>query len=109
MTIIKLLGHLDFISCSPTLASVELLLFEQPDSDLDSLLHKKLTKEIHYVCARRSPFQKLRQNIDNLVVLLKRWLFEDCAEFFIPLPEFVKCKPSFQSFYVVVLLSSLKS
>ena len=38
--IINLSGHLDSISCSPTLASVKLLLFKQPDSDLDMLLHK---------------------------------------------------------------------
>ena len=46
---------LTYLGTYLTLASVKLLLFEQPDSDLDSLLHK--TDE------RDSPFQELRQNL----------------------------------------------
>ena len=38
--IINLSGLLDFISWSPTLASVKLILFEQTDLDLDTLLLK---------------------------------------------------------------------
>ena len=39
-SIINLSGHPDFISWRPNCAYVKLLLLEQPDSDLDSLLHK---------------------------------------------------------------------
>ena len=104
--IINLSGHLDFISWCPTSASVKLL-FEQPNSDLDLLLHK--TYEIvSLLLSKTFSLSKIRAESDNSVVFLKNYYHKECTKLLttISLPEFVKCKPSFQSFSVVMLLLS---
>ena len=62
-----------------------------------------MTKEIHYFCPRRS-LSKTKIESGNSVVVEKWLLFKDCTKLFmiIPLPEFAKCKQSFQSFLVCV-------
>ena len=105
--IINFSGYLDFISWCPTLALVKLL-FEQPDSDLDLLLHK--TYEIDSLLLSKTfSLSKIKTESDNLVVFLKNCYHKECTKLLttISLPEFVKCKPSFQSFSVVMLLLSI--
>ena len=104
--IINLSGYLDFISWCPTLALVKLL-FEQPDSDLDSLLHKTY-ETVSLLLSKTFSLSKIKTESDNLVVFLKNCYYKECTKLFttISLPEFVKCKPSFQSFSVVMLLLS---
>ena len=62
-----------------------------------------MTKEIHYFCPRSS-LSKTKIESGNSVVAEKWLLFKDCTKLFmiIPLPEFAKCKQSFQSFLVCV-------
>ena len=68
--IINLSGHFDFISWCPTLASVKLL-FEQPDSDLDLLLHK--TYEIDLlILSKTFSLSKIKTESDNSVVFFKK-------------------------------------
>ena len=81
-----------FISWSPTLVSVKLLLFEQPDSDLDSQFLKTGERDL-LLLSEIFSLSETKTESDDLVVLLKKWLlFKDCTKFFmiIPLPEFVK-------------------
>ena len=68
--IINLSGHLDFISWSPTLALVKLLLFKQPDSDLDTLLHKTNERD-SLLLPKTFSLSKTKTESDDSVVLLK--------------------------------------
>ena len=69
-SIINLSGHLDFISWSPTLASGKLPLFEQPNSDLDSLLHKTDERD-SLLLSKMFSLSKAKTEPDDSVVLLK--------------------------------------
>ena len=71
MTIINLSEHLDFISWSPTLASVKLLSFEQPDGDLHSLLHK-IDERDSLLLSKMFSLSKTKTKFDDSVVLLKK-------------------------------------
>ena len=70
--IINLSGHLDFISWSPTLSSVILflLLFEKPDLNLDSLLHKTDERDL-LLLSKMFSLSKDKTESDDSFALLK--------------------------------------
>ena len=112
--------RIEFISKWPivtylgTLALVKLILFEQLDLSLDSLLHKTLHLLKHYwdslLLSKTFYLSKTQTESGDSVALIKKWLLsKDFTNFFmiILLPEFFKCKPSFPNFFrcdVVIII-----
>ena len=114
----NLSGYLDLIFWSPTLALVKLILFEQLDLSLDSLLHKTLHLLKHYwdslLLSKTLYLSKTQTESGDSVALIKKWLLsKDFTNFFmiILLPEFFKCKPSFPNFFRcdVVIINKVKT
>ena len=58
-----------FISWSPALASIKLLLFEQPDSDLKLLLHETVKRDL-LLLSETFSLSKTKTESDDSVVLL---------------------------------------
>ena len=74
---------LTYLGTYLTLASVKLLIFEQPDSDLDSLLHKTDERDSLFWSSKTFSLSRIKVESDDSVVLFKNSYYLKTAQIYL--------------------------